>query len=92
MLKKQRHCTYTVCVVMDGFRWSGALGHLSVEAPSKCDPFGRLTENREGMPLLCSEPPQKSVFCCANIGSTFVSNVQQTLKPFLHSSQEQAAL
>jgi len=73
----------------DGFRERGARGHLSFGAPSRCGLFGRLSEKRERMPLLCVPPPQKSIFCCANFGSTFALNVQQKLKPFLHSSQEQ---
>jgi len=44
------------------------------------------------MPLLCVAPPQKFIFCCADFGSTFVLDVQQKLKPFLHSSQVQTAL
>jgi len=76
----------------DGFRERGALGHLSFGAPSRCDLFGRLSEKRESMTLLCIAPPQKYIFCCGNFGSTFALNVQQKLKPFQHSSQEQTAL
>jgi len=71
----------------DGFRERRALGHLSFRAPSRCDLFGRLSEKHERMPLLYVAPPQKSIFCCANFGSTFALNVQQKSKPFLHSSQ-----
>jgi len=40
--------------VRDGFRERGAPGHLSfVGAPSICDLFGRLSEKRESMHLLC---------------------------------------
>jgi len=35
---------------------------------------------------------QTSIFCCANFGSTFALDVQQKLKPFLHSTKEQMAL
>jgi len=76
----------------DGFREREALGHLSFGAPSRCDLFGRLSEKRERMHLLCVAPPQKSIFCCANFGSTNALNVQQKLKLFLHSPQEQTAL
>jgi len=65
---------------------------LVLEAPNRCDQFGRLSEKRESMPLLCVVPPQKSIFCCADFGSTFALDVQQKLKPFLHSSKEQTAL
>jgi len=82
----------SITVVRDGFRECGALGNLSFGAPSRCDLFGRLFEKREHMPLLCVVPPQKCIFCCADFGSTFALNVQQKLKPFLHSSQEQSAL
>jgi len=76
----------------DGFRGCRALGHLSFGAPSRCDLFGRLSEKRESTPLLCVAPPQKYIFCCTDFGSTFALNVQQNLKLFLHSSQEQTAL
>jgi len=71
---------------------AGLKAILVLGAPSRCDLFGCLSEKRERMPLLCVAPPQKSIFCWADFGSTFVLNVQQKLKPFLHSSQEQTAL
>jgi len=42
------------------------------------------------MPLLCV--PLKHIFCCADIGSIFALGVQQKLKPFLHTTEEQMAL
>jgi len=44
------------------------------------------------MPLLCVVPPQKSIFCCADFGSTIALDLQQKLKPFLHYSKKQMAL
>jgi len=44
------------------------------------------------MPLLCAVPSQKSIFCCADFGSTIAVDLQQKLKPFLHSSKKQMAL
>ena len=59
-------------------------------APSRCNLFGRLSEKRESVPLVCVLHPQNSIFCCAaDFGSTFGLDVQQKLKPFLHSSKEQ---
>jgi len=40
----------------DGFRERGAVDHLSFGAPRKCDLFGRLSENRKSMSLLCVVP------------------------------------
>ena len=34
----------------------------------------------------------KSIFCCADFGSSIALDLQQKLKPFLHSSKEQMAL
>ena len=83
----------------DGFRKRGALGHLTLEAPRRCDLFGRLSEKRESMPVLCVVPPQKSIFCCADFGAVIglddlrsELDLQQKLKPFLHSSKEQISL
>jgi len=39
--------------------------------------------------LLCVVSPQKYIFCCADFGSTTALDLQQNLKPFLHSSTEQ---
>jgi len=44
------------------------------------------------MPLLCVLSFQKSILCRADFGCTFALDVQQKLKPFLHSSKEQMAL
>ena len=44
------------------------------------------------MPLLCVVPPQKFIFCGADFGSTIALDLQQKLKPFLHSSLEQMAI
>jgi len=46
------------------------------------------------MPLLCVVlvPPPKYTFCCADFGSAIALDLQQKLKPFLHSSEEQIAL
>jgi len=44
------------------------------------------------MPVLCVGLPQKSLFCGADFGSTFALDLQQKLKPFLHSSQEPMAI
>ena len=60
--------------------------------PRKCDLFGRLSEKRKSMPLLCVAPPQKSIFCCADFGSAIALDLQQKLKPFLHSSKKQLLL
>jgi len=43
------------------------------------------------MPLV-SSAPSKSIFCGADFGSTIDLDLQQKLKPFLHSSKEQMAL
>jgi len=61
-------------------------------APRKCDLFGRLSEKRESMPLLYVVPPEISIFCCANFGSTIALDLQEKLQPFIHSSKEQTAL
>jgi len=76
----------------DGFRKRGALGYLSFWAPRNCDLFGRLCEKRawKYAPLVCSTP-SKSIFCGADFGSTIALDIQQKLKPFLHSSKEQMA-
>ena len=76
----------------DGFRERAALGRLSFGVLRRCDLFGRLSEKRISMPLLCVGPPQKSIFCCADFGSTIALDLQQKLKPFLHSSEKQMAL
>jgi len=44
------------------------------------------------MPLLSVVPSQKSIFYCADFGSTIAVNLQQKLKPFLYSSKKQMAL
>jgi len=46
-------------------------------APRKCDLFGRLSEKRESMPVLCVVHPQKYIFCCADFGSTIAADHQQ---------------
>jgi len=51
-----------------------------------------LSEKRVSMPLLCVGSPQKSTFCCADFGSAIALDLQQKLKPFLHSSKKQMAL
>jgi len=81
-----------VTTVRDGFRQRGTLGHLSFGVPRRCDLFGHLSEKHESMHLLCVEPPQKSIFCGADFGSTTALDLQQKLKPFLHSSLEQMAI
>jgi len=67
---------------------AGPQAILVLGAPRKCDLFGRLSEKRESMPLLYVGPPEKSVFYCANFGSTIALDLQQKLKPFLHSSKQ----
>jgi len=42
--------------------------------------------------LLCVVPFQSSVFCGGDFGSTIALDLQQKLKPFLHSSQDQMAI
>jgi len=94
-----RNLTVDCCVVptifvhsvvfREGFRKRGALGFLFFGVPSWHDLFGRLSEKRESMPFVCVVPPQKSIFCCADYGSTIAVDLQQTLKPFLHSSKKQ---
>jgi len=42
-------------------------------------------------PLNSALPPLKYIFC-ADFGSTIDLDLQQKLKPFLHSSQEQIAM
>jgi len=37
-------------------------------------------------PLMCSAP-SKYIFCCADFGSTIALDLQQKLKPYLHSSK-----
>jgi len=37
-------------------------------------------------------PPQKSIFCGADFRSAIASDLQQKLKHFLHSSQQQMAM
>jgi len=71
---------------------AGPQAILVLVAPSRCDLFGRLFENRESMPRLCVVSPKKSIFCCTDIGFTCALDIQQKLKPFLHSSKEQMAL
>jgi len=71
---------------------AGPKAILILGAPSRCDLFGRLSEKSESMPLLCVVPPQNYIFCCADFGSTFALNVQQKLKPFLHSFKAQMTL
>jgi len=44
------------------------------------------------MPLLCVVPFQKSIFCGGDFGSTIALDLQQKLKPFLHSSQDRMAM
>jgi len=39
-------------------------------APCRCDLFVRLSEKSDNMPLLRAVPPQKSIFCGADFGST----------------------
>jgi len=84
--------SYTnVHTARDGFREREALGHLIVfGAPRRCDRFDRLSEKRESMPLLCAVPPPKSIFCCADFGSKIALDLQQKLKPFLHSKEQMA--
>ena len=60
--------------------------------PRRRDLFGHLSEKRESMALLCSGPPQRSIFCGADFGSTTALDLQQKLKPFLHSSLEQLVM
>ena len=61
-------------------------------APRKCDLFGRLAVKRESMPLLCAVPSQKSIFGCADFGSTIALDLQQKFEPFLHSSKKEMAM
>jgi len=51
-----------------------------------------LSEKRESMPLLCVGPPQRFIVCGADFRSTTALDLQQKLKPFLHSSLEQTAM
>jgi len=44
------------------------------------------------MPLLCVGPPQRFIVCGADFRSTTALDLQQKLKPFLHSSLEQTAM
>ena len=75
-------------IVRDGFRERRTLGHLSFWGPRKYDPFDRLSQKRERMPLLCVVPPQKYIFRCTYFGSTIALDLQQKLKLFLHSSKK----
>ena len=70
------------------------MGFFLGGVPRKCDLFGRLSEKRESMPLLCVVSPQKSIVCCADFGSTIALglDLQQKLKPLLHSSKKHMAL
>jgi len=40
------------------------------------------------MPVLCVVPPQQSIFCGADFGSTIAVDLQQKLKTFLHSYEQ----
>jgi len=71
----------------DRFRQRGALGHLSFGSPKQVWPIWPFVWKAWKYALLCVVPPQKSIFCCADFGSTFALDVQQELKPFLHSSK-----
>jgi len=71
---------------------AGPLAIVVFGVPRKCDLFGRVSKKRESMPLLCVVPRQKSIFCCAEFGSTIALDFHQKLKPFLHSSKKQMAL
>jgi len=44
------------------------------------------------MTLLCVVRFQKSIFCRGDFGSTIALDLQQKLKPFLHSSQDLLAM
>jgi len=49
-----------------------------------------LSEKRENVPLLCVVPPQKSIFCGSDFGSTIALDLKQKLKPLLHSKKQMA--
>ena len=68
---------------------AGPWAILVLGTQRKCDLFGCLCEKRESMILLCVVPP---FVCGADFGSTIALNLQQRLKPFLHSSKKQMAL
>jgi len=44
------------------------------------------------MPFLRVVPPQNFTFCGADCGSTISLDLQQKLKPFLHSYQQQTKM
>jgi len=71
-----------------GFRERGAWAILVFVVPRRCGLFDRLSEKRESMPLPSVVPTPKSIFCYADFGSTIALDLQQKLKPFLHSSKE----
>jgi len=52
-------------------------------ASRRCGLFDRLSEKRESMPLSCEAPPQRYIFCGADIGSTIALDLQQKVKPFI---------
>jgi len=49
---------------------AGPEATLVFGAPRRSDLFVHLSEKSENMPLLCALPPQKSIFCDADIDST----------------------
>jgi len=76
----------------DGFRERGALDHLSFWGPAQVWPISPFVWKAwTYAPLACSAP-SKYIFCGADFGSTIALDLQQKLKPFLHSSKEQMAL
>ena len=68
---------------------SGPEAILVFGAPRRCDIFGRLSQKRERMPLLCAVPPQKYTFGCAE---WIYDGLRSSTELFLHSSQEQMAI
>jgi len=49
---------------------AGPKAILGFGAPRNCDLFGRLCKKRESIPLLRVVPPEKSILCGADFGST----------------------
>jgi len=79
---------YILLIYRDAFRERGALGRLSFWGPMQVLSVWLFVWKRESMPVLCVVPPQQSIFCGADFGSTIAVDLQQKLKTFLHSYEQ----
>jgi len=71
---------------------AGPQASLVFGAPRRCDLFGYLSLKRESMPHLCVLPLEILFFVMSTLVVHCLLDLQQKLKPFLHSSQEQIAM